>query len=107
MTPDSRPDTRPLSVAQLMTDSEGGFARILRRARAIERLGQKVSGLLDDDIAGRCTVANVRGGQLIFACTSAGAATRLRMQSQALLEQLHAVGLEEIESIEVKMIPPA
>lgn len=107
MPPDSRPDTQPISVSQLMTESQGGFARILQRARALDRLGQKVSGLLDDDLARRCTVANVRRGQLIFACSSAGAATRLRMQSQALLEQLHAVGLDKIESIEVKMVPPA
>lgn len=96
-----------MSVGQLMSSPEGGFGRILKRARAIERLGKKVSGLLDPDLAGICQVANVRDGRLIFVCKSSGGATKLRMQAPALLKQLHDVGLGEIEEIEVKMRPPA
>lgn len=88
-----------------MTGTEGGFGKVLKRARALERLGRKVSGLLDNDLARVCQVANVRDGRLIFVCSSPGGATKLRMQSPTLLEQLHEVGLDEIEAIEVKVTP--
>lgn len=94
-----------MSVGELMSYPEGGFGRMLKRARAIERFGRKVSALLDPDLARICQVANVRDGRLIFVCTSSGGATKLRMQAPALLEQLHEVGLGEIEKIAVKVAP--
>lgn len=86
-----------------MADPEGGFGKILKRARALERLGNRVSGFLGEDLAGQCQLANVREGKMIFTCNSSGVATRLRMQAPALLEQLHAVGMKEIREIEVKL----
>lgn len=90
-----------------MSDSEAAFGKLLRRARALERLNRRVSGLLGADLARHCQVANVRDRRLIFACDSAACATQLRLQTSKLLEQLHAVGLEEIEGVEVKMTPPS
>lgn len=88
----------------MMSDSGATFGKVLRRARALERLNVRVQGLLDNDIARHCQVANVRGGQMIFACTSPGCATRLRMQAPALLQRLHATGFDDIEGIQVKMM---
>lgn len=90
-----------------MTDSATTFGKILKRARALERLNRRVCALLDADLARHCQVANLREGQLIFACDSASCATRLRMESSRLLEQLHAMGFEETEEIVVKMTPSA
>lgn len=104
MTADPRSNRGPRSVGQLMSDEEATFGRVLKRARALEKLNLRVQGLLDPEVARRCRVANVRAGQLIFACTSQGVATRLRLQSPQLLERLHAAGLEEIEEIEVRMM---
>lgn len=94
----------PQSVRQLMTGSQTGFGKVLERARALSELNQQISGLLDDELARHCQVANIRDGRLIFACTSPGSATRLRMQGGQLLDDLHAAGLNEIEAIEVKMV---
>jgi hypothetical protein len=100
-----KPDkSTPLSVGELMRGGESGFGKILERARALEKLNQQISRMLDDDLARNCQVANVRDGRLIFACRSAGSATRLRLQGNQLLEDLHSAGLNDIESIEVKMM---
>lgn len=104
MTANKRPGQAPISIGQLMNDADSNFGRVLQRARALSQLNQRVSGLLDADLARNCQVANVRDGRMIFACTSPGSATRLRMLSNELLENLHAAGLEEIELIEVKMV---
>jgi hypothetical protein len=92
------------SVAQLMSDSGNSFGRVLKRARSLEQLGERVSRLLPADLTSNCRLANVRDGKMIFACTSAGCATRLRMQASDLLDQLHAAGMNEIEAIEVRMM---
>ena len=98
-------DSKPLSISQLISNSDTGFGRILKRAEAINQLNHRVSRLLDKDLARHCRVANVRNGRMIFACTSAGCATRMRLHAAHLLDQLHAAGLNEIEHIEVKMMP--
>lgn len=93
-----------MSVRELMTSTQGGFGDILKRARAIDRLNQRVSRLLESDLAQHCQLANVRNRTLIFACDSPACATRLRFHAPKLLDELHAAGLEEIEAIEVKMM---
>lgn len=115
MTGNNQAEKTAQSIRQLMaasgSDSAPGsapgskFVRILDRARALDRLNQRVSGLLGDELARTCQVANVRDGRMIFACTSAGSATRLRMLCPKLLADLHAAGLDEIKAIEVKMMP--
>lgn len=104
MASSNRPNSNPLSINQLMTGSDTGFGKVLKRAEALNRLNHRVSRLLDDDLARHCQVANVRDGRMIFACTSPGCATRLRMQARQLIEQLHAAGLKDIEVIEVRMM---
>jgi hypothetical protein len=100
----NRSNSAPLSISQLMSGSETGFGRILKRAEALNQLNHRVSRLLDDDLAIHCQVANVRDGRMIFACTSPGSATRLRLQARQLIDQLHAAGLKDIEVIEVRMM---
>jgi hypothetical protein len=105
MAGNSRQSNAPLSIRQLMSDSGSGFGKLLKRAKAISQLDRRVSRLLDPELARFCQVANLRDGRLILACSSPGCATRLRMQANSLLDQLHAAGLQEIEAIEVKMMP--
>lgn len=107
MPDDSRPRNSPKSVDQVLAEWQDNFGRILQRARAIERLNRRVSGLIGADLARHCQVANLRDGKLIFACTSPACAARLRMEAPELLAQLQAVGLTDIETIIVKMMPPA
>ena len=103
MTGEKRPARAAMSVRQLMNDAETGFGRVLQRARALDQLNQRVSGLLGPELARSCQVANVRDGRIIFVCRSPGCATRLRMQSRQILGDLHAAGLAEIEAIDVKV----
>ncbi len=102
---DQPPERRSAhSINQLMADTGSGFGQLLKRARALEALGARVSRLLDPTIAGQCKLANVRDGKMIFSCSSPGIATRLRMQAPALLEQLHAAGMTDIEGVEVRLV---
>ncbi len=96
---------KPVAIGDLMADSTAGFGRVLKRARALERLGRKVMPLLEPELAQYCTVANVREGRLILGCTSPVCATRLRMEAPKLIDRLHQAGLTDIESVVVKMMP--
>lgn len=102
----SRYSNEAQSISQIMSDPKAAFGKLLQRARAIERLNRRVSGLIGADLARHCQVANLRDGKLIFACTSPACAARLRMEAPELLVQLQAVGLTDIEAIEVKMMMP-
>jgi len=98
-----QPKNAPVSVTQLMSGSDTSFGKILQRAKALNQLNQRVSGLLDKDLAKHCQVANVRDGKMIFTCTSPGYATRLKLQTGQLLDELETAGLEGINKIEVKV----
>ncbi len=104
MTDRKYPDHSPMSIAQLMAGADSNFGKILQRARALDQLGQRVSALLGDDLSKHCRLANVRDGKMIFACDSPGFATRLKLQSNHLLELLEKAGLEGVESIEVRLV---
>ena len=91
------------SVGELMSESGSGFGRILQRARTLDQLNSRIMPLLEPKLASHCRVANVRDGRLVFVCSSPSCATRLRLQSPELIERLHALGMEAIEGIVVRI----
>ena len=102
-----RPIHAPELVADLMSESQGGFGRILRRARQLERLNRQIQTLLEPHLACSCRLINIRQDTMVFGCTSAACATQLRMLAPDLVRRLHQAGLDEIEKIEVRMMAGA
>ncbi len=52
-------------------------------------------------------VANVRDGRLVLLASSPAWASRLRMHSRQLLDLVHEAGLDEVDRVEVRVVPPA
>ena len=75
--------------------SDGGLGEIVRRARALGELTGVLAGALPDEYAGAIVAANVReNGDLVVIAASSAWASRLRYESDALLEAARAAGVE-------------
>jgi len=75
--------------------SEGDLGNIVRRARKLGELTDLLSGTLAEDFAGAIVAANVReDGELVVIAASSAWASRLRYESDVLLEAARAAGVE-------------
>lgn len=94
-------------VSRIAADDSGGLGRAIGHARRIQALGHVLQPLLPRELAPYVDVANLRQGCLVLAVSSAAAATRLRMESDALLPRLREKSPAPIETIEVRIVPAA
>ena len=75
--------------------SEGDLGNIVRRARKLGELTNLLSGALPEDFSGAIVAANVReDGELVVIAASSAWASRLRYESDVLLEAARAAGVE-------------
>ena len=97
----------PLRTPALQPGSSPGatLARLLKQARFIQQLDQLLAGYLPPDLAVQCQVASVRQNRMVLISPTASWATRLRMQSNQMLDFLHASGHAGIQSINVRVAP--
>lgn len=86
----SRPQalSRLLSGGRHATDTEPNLARILERAKALQRIGEQVAAILPAPLAAHVRVANLREDRLVMSADSAAWGTRLRYFRSAILERL-------------------
>lgn len=101
--PDSDKSAR--SPADIITDSAASFGSLLERARLLMRLERLLRTMLDEALAERFRVANLRQNRLILLTPTAAWATRLRMVAPQLLESLQRSGYAGIESIDIRVGP--
>lgn len=92
-------------VSELMDKPGSGLAGLLQRAEALAKVDAAVRDLLPGNLAPHVRVANVRDGKLILCTPVAAIATRLRMESPTLLEQLAEHGVSGIGQLEVLITP--
>jgi hypothetical protein len=75
--------------------SDGDLGSIVRRARELGELTGLLSRALPGDFAGAIVAANVReDGELVVIAASSAWASRLRYESDVLLEAARAAGIE-------------
>ena len=75
--------------------SEGDLGRIIRRAQKLGELTDLLARALPEDFAGAIVAANVReNGELVVIASSSAWASRLRYESEALLDAARAAGVE-------------
>ena len=75
--------------------SEGDLGNIVRRARKLGELTNLLSGALPEDFSGAIVAANVReDGELVVIAASSAWASRLRYESNVLLEAARAAGVQ-------------
>lgn len=63
---------------------------LAQRARALDRLDEKLRHHLPEALARECRLANVSNGRLVFLASSAAWATRLRLHQTSLLAEARA-----------------
>ena len=75
--------------------SDGDLGSIVRRAKELGELTSLLSRALPEEFTGAIVAANVREGrELVVIAASSAWASRLRYESDALLEAARAAGVE-------------
>ena len=75
--------------------SDGDLARIVRRARKLGDLTNRLCAALPADFAGAIVAANMRDdGQLVVIAATSAWANRLRYEAETLLDAARDAGLE-------------
>ena len=92
-------------VHEVLASQNKGLANLLKHAKTLQFIDQKLAGLLDADMSPYVQVATVRDHCLILVTSSAALATRLKMDSDSLLRSLHASGVNGISQIKVRTAP--
>ena len=77
----------------LNPNSDGELAGVVRRAHAMGELTHSLCGSLPDEYAGAIAAANIRDdGSLVVIAASPAWASRLRYESETMLEAARAAG---------------
>ncbi len=95
------------AVSEVLNDPDSSLGNLLERASYLMQLENLLSGLLDSDLAAQFQVAATRKNRLILISPSASWATRLRMQAPHVIRSLQAMGIRQIEHIDIRVAPLA
>lgn len=87
----------------LNPNDNGGLGEIVRHARDMGELVNRLQQALPDDIGQQVLAANIRGtGELVVLTSSPAWAAKLRFEADALLQAARATGAE-VESCTVRV----
>jgi hypothetical protein len=103
-----RPARAPKGINDLerqIADGGSSFARVLRHARRLRSIEERIRSRIDRDLADHFEVGALEDGALTLVSPSASWATRLRMQAPDIIRSLHSSGGEEIRKISVRVSP--
>ena len=79
----------------LRSGAENSLERLIRTAREMDALTSAVRASLDPDLAAGVVAANVRqDGELVIICASPAWASRIRFESETLIEAARRAGFE-------------
>ena len=92
-------------VSEMLKSRSSKLGQLLKHARKLEYLDQKLAAILESDISGRVRVAALHEQRLVLITPSSALATRLRLDSEGLLKALHASGVKGISQIQVRTAP--
>jgi hypothetical protein len=96
---------RSQAVGDLLLTGEPGLGELVRQARKLDALDHALGRLLDPGMSERVRVAALRERCLVLVTPSAALATRLKMDTPALLKSLQASGVTGVSRIEVRTAP--
>jgi hypothetical protein len=92
-------------VGDVLNDPSRQFGQLIGQARKNQKLNDQIVALLDPDMSKNVQVATVRDGCLVLITSSAALATRLRMDSDKLLESIARSGIRNLEKVEIRTAP--
>ena len=98
--------SKTLSIDQVLSNSSGGFAQILNRAKQLRKLTVQLRKMVDAPMSEHLFVANIREKTLIVGTDSAVWHTRVKYLAPVILEQMKRIsGLEQLQEIEFRVQP--
>jgi hypothetical protein len=92
-------------VSEVLGSQSKGLGDLIKRAKYLQYLDQKLSGLLDQEMCPFVQVAAVHENCLVLVTSSAALATRLKLDSDSLLKSLHAVGVNGLSQVKIRIAP--
>jgi hypothetical protein len=95
----------PRQVSEVLNTQNPGLGKLLKQARQIQFIDGKLAGLLDPGMSANVQAAAVHDNCLILVTPSAALATRLRMDSDVLLQSLEAAGVKGISQLKIRTAP--
>lgn len=107
MTRRPQSDRKAVRAAEVLSDPASSLGATLNHARLLLELQRLLADSVEPSLADHFQVANVRQNRLILLAPGASWATRLRMESQGLLQTLRRAGFAELAHIEVRVAPLA
>lgn len=93
------------SVKTVLESRNGQIGGLLSQARAISNIEEKLTSLLDKEMAGQVRVATIRNGCLILVTPSAALATRLKLDQTSIVRSLNAAARINISTLQVRTAP--
>jgi hypothetical protein len=95
------------SVKDVLSGSNSAFAMLLNQAKLLAEVESLLAGFAGQGELGNFQVAAMQHDRLVLITPTAAWATRLRMQTQAMLHFLRASGYAQLGHIEVLVAPIA
>ena len=92
-------------VGELLNSESKSLGKLLSHARQLQFLDQKLAGLLEPEMCAQVQVAAMHDECLVLLTPSAALATRLKMDSDSLLNSLKASGVKGLSQIKVRTAP--
>jgi len=98
--------TKSVSIGQVLSNSSGGFAQVLERAKQLRKLTSQLRNMVDAPLNQHIHVANIRDNILIIGTDSAVWHTRIKYLAPTILEQMKQhKGLEKLQTVEFRVQP--
>jgi hypothetical protein len=94
-------------ASEVLSDPSSSLGATLNHARLLLKVQRLLADSVDPSLADHFQVANLRQNRLILLAPNASWATRLRMETQGLLQTLRRAGFAELADIEVRVAPLA
>ena len=102
--------SQPRKFARWLSAESGLLGRLMSECRQHDDLDRELADSLDaidPDLVNQCSVARLRGDEIIVVCANGSWATRLRFHSANLLNALkRRHGLASLKRIVVRTAPP-
>lgn len=96
---------RARQVGEVLKSGSSGMSNLMKKARQIQFLDQKLAVLLDPEMSENVQVAAVHEHCMVLITPSAALATRLRMDSNSLLGSLQRSGVHGISELKIRTAP--
>lgn len=96
---------RARQVGEVLKSESPGVAKLMKTARQIQFLDQKLSALLDPGMKENVQVAALHGNCLVLVTPSAALATRLRMDADSLMASLQRAGVAGVSELKIRTAP--